>query len=96
MAESQARGGQVAVLDAHTGQVLALATTATFNPADPATISNQSTRDPAIQSVFEPGSVNKVVTFSGRTREGSDQAVDRRSPCRTRIEMGGIAVHDAW
>ena len=33
VAQSQARGGQVAVLDAHTGQVLALASSATFNPA---------------------------------------------------------------
>ena len=95
VAQSQARGGQVAVLDAHTGQVLALASSATFNPADPATIGDQSTRDPAIQSVFEPGSVNKLVTFSAALEKG----VIKPSTVFTvpdTIEMGGIAVHDAW
>jgi len=95
VAQSQARGGQVAVLDAHTGQVLALATSATFNPADPATISNQSTRDPAIQSVFEPGSVNKVVTFSAALEKGLIKPSTVLTVPDT-IEMGGIAVHDAW
>jgi cell division protein FtsI (penicillin-binding protein 3) len=95
VAQSQARGGQVAVLDAHTGQVLALASAATFNPADPATISDQSTRDPAIQSVFEPGSVNKLVTFSAALEKGLIKPSSVFTVPDT-IEMGGIAVHDAW
>jgi cell division protein FtsI (penicillin-binding protein 3) len=93
--QSQARGGQVAVLDAHTGQVLALASSATFNPADPASITDQSTRDPAIQSVFEPGSVNKLVTFSAALEKGLIKPSTVFSVPDT-IEMGGISVHDAW
>ncbi|HEY7815200.1 MAG TPA: penicillin-binding protein 2, partial [Nakamurella sp.] len=93
--ESQARGGQVAVLDAHTGEVLALASSGTINPTNSATITDQSTRDPAIQSVFEPGSVNKVVTFSAALEQGLIKPTTVLSVPDT-IEMGGISVHDAW
>jgi cell division protein FtsI (penicillin-binding protein 3) len=95
VAQSQSRGGQVAVLDAHNGQVLALASSGTFNPANPATITDQSTRNPAVQSVFEPGSVNKVVTFSAALEHKlitPSTVVDVPDT----IEMGGISVHDAW
>lgn len=93
--QSQARSGQVAVLDAHSGQVLALASSGQFNPADPATITDQSTQDPAVQSVFEPGSVNKVVTFSASIEKGLITPTTVFTVPDT-IEMGGISVHDAW
>ena len=67
---SGARGAQVAVLDARSGQVLALAANGTFNSADPSSIGPDTPLNPAIQSVFEPGSANKVVTFAAAVEKG--------------------------
>jgi cell division protein FtsI (penicillin-binding protein 3) len=58
-----AKMGSAVVLDAHTGEVYALANDATFDPNDPSgTITDTNVGDPAVTTPFEPGSVNKVVT----------------------------------
>jgi cell division protein FtsI (penicillin-binding protein 3) len=93
--QSGAKDGQVAVLDATTSQVLALAASGTFNPDDPDSISSASLMDPAIQSVFEPGSANKVVTFSGAIE---NKLISPRSVFTVpdNISIGGVNVSDAW
>lgn len=95
VAESKARGAQAAVLDTHTGQVMALAANGTLSPADQESSGGNQSSNPAIQTVFEPGSANKVVTFSG--------AIQRRliTPQTTlrvpdSIDLGDVTVHDAW
>jgi peptidoglycan glycosyltransferase len=67
------RNGAVVALDVHTGAVLALAATPSFNPADPA---NASTFNRATQGRYPPGSTFKAVTAaaaldSGRYQPGS-------------------------
>jgi cell division protein FtsI (penicillin-binding protein 3) len=91
---SGARGGQVAILS-KTGQVLALASNGTFNPADPSSITADTALDPPVQSVFEPGSVNKVVTFSAAIEKG---LITPSSHIMVPgyIDMGGVTVHDDW
>ncbi|HEY2042477.1 MAG TPA: penicillin-binding protein 2 [Jatrophihabitans sp.] len=93
--ESGARGGQVAVLDTKTGQVLALASTGSFNPQDPSTIQAGQSLDPNVQQVFEPGSANKIVTMTAAVEKG---VITPRSVLNVpdNIVMGGINVHDAW
>lgn len=92
---SGARGGQVAILSAKTAQVLALASTGTYNSADPNTVNESVPMDPPIMSVFEPGSVNKVVTFAGAVQNGivTPQSVIN---VPTTLSAGGVTVHDAW
>jgi len=93
--DSKARGGQVAILDVHTGQVLALASNGTFNPQDPSSIKPGQSLDPNVQQVFEPGSANKIVTMSAAVEQG---LINPRSTFDVpdSIELGGITVHDAW
>ena len=67
--ESGARGAQMAVLDVHTGQVLALASSGTFDAADPETIDPNRPIDPPVMSAFEPGSVQKAITFAAALHE---------------------------
>jgi cell division protein FtsI (penicillin-binding protein 3) len=95
VAQSGARGAQAVVLDAKTGQVLALAANGTFSPADLSTVNANTVLDAPIQSVFEPGSANKVVVFSA--------AIEKRLITPTtqivtpdQITTGGVTVHDAW
>jgi cell division protein FtsI (penicillin-binding protein 3) len=93
--QSGARGAQAAVLDSRTGQILALAANGTFNPADPATITPTTQYNAPIQTVFEPGSANKVVTFSAAVQKG---LISPRDTLRVpdAIQINDVTVHDAW
>ncbi|WP_375498180.1 peptidoglycan D,D-transpeptidase FtsI family protein [uncultured Jatrophihabitans sp.] len=93
--ESQARGAQMAVLDAHTGQVLALAASGTFDATNPNTINQDEPIDPAVMSAFEPGSVQKSVTFAAALQEGqlTPQSLYRVPDS---IRTGGVTIRDAW
>lgn len=86
------------VLDAHTGEVRAMANDNTFNPA--VGIGKELERgadlgNSAITSPFEPGSVNKIITAAaaiegGLTDPGEVHSVDGS------IRMDGVTVADAW
>jgi cell division protein FtsI (penicillin-binding protein 3) len=95
VARSRARGAQVAVLDTHTGQVLSLAASGTFNSADPSALAPNEPTNPAIQTVFEPGSANKVVTFAAAVEKGLIRpSATFRVP--SAIQISDVTVHDAW
>jgi cell division protein FtsI (penicillin-binding protein 3) len=93
--ESGARGAQAAVLDAHTGQVLTLASNGTLSQVDQESSTGDQSSNPAIQTVFEPGSANKVVTFSGAVQNG---LITPRSTLRVpdSLDIADVTVHDAW
>jgi cell division protein FtsI (penicillin-binding protein 3) len=91
---SGARGGQVAVLT-KTGQVLALASTSTFNSADANSLSADAPSNPPIQTVFEPGSVGKVITLAAAIDKGLiTPSTVINVP--TTLQTGGVTIHDAW
>lgn len=56
---NNARAGSVVVLDARTGEILALANTPSFNPNSRATYTPERVRNRAVTDVFEPGSTMK-------------------------------------
>lgn len=67
--ENHAKGGTVIVMDPGTGEILAMADRPSFDPnsfgrADPDHLRNRSVTD-----VYEPGSVNKVVTAAAALEE---------------------------
>ncbi len=95
VSQSHARDGQVTVLDAQTGQVLAMAATGAFNPQDPSTINADTPMDPNIQQVFEPGSANKIVTMTAALENHLITPTTALDVPDT-ISQGGISVHDAW
>ncbi|MDF0532457.1 penicillin-binding protein 2 [Tsukamurella sp. 8F] len=95
--KSGAKGVQAVVMDAKTGQVLAMANNNTFNPA--LGMANQAPDaqlgNPSVSTPFEPGSVNKIVTASA--------AIDNNltNPNEVlhvpgSIRMAGVTVNDAW
>jgi cell division protein FtsI (penicillin-binding protein 3) len=84
------------VLDAKTGEVLAMANDDTFDPSQD--IGRQEDRELgnlAVSSPFEPGSVNKVVTAASVIQYGLSNP-DEVLSVPGEISMGGVQIHDAW
>jgi cell division protein FtsI (penicillin-binding protein 3) len=84
------------VLDAKTGEVLAMANDNTFDPSQD--IGRQEDRELgnlAVTSPFEPGSVNKIVTASTAIELGLTNP-DEVLQVPGSIDMGGVTVKDAW
>ncbi|MEM6109483.1 penicillin-binding protein 2 [Mycobacterium sp. 050272] len=93
---SGAHNVSAVVLDAKTGDVLAMANDNTFDPSQD--IGRQGDRqlgNLAVSSPFEPGSVNKIVTASSVIEYGLSNP-DEVLQVPGSINMGGVNVHDAW
>jgi len=93
---SGARNVSAVVLDAKTGQVLAMANDNTFDPSQD--IGRQNDRQIGnlpVTSPFEPGSVNKVVTAASVIEYGLTNP-DEVLSVPGSIDMGGVNVRDAW
>jgi cell division protein FtsI (penicillin-binding protein 3) len=95
VAASGARSAELTILDAHTGQVLAMAGSGTFDAADPNTINPDVPLNPPVMSAFEPGSVQKAITFAAAVQEGLIKP-DTVVSVPYSIDMGGVTVSDAW
>lgn len=65
-----ALGGSAVVLDARTGEILALASYPGYSPEDIGSAEGYARRNRAVTDMFEPGSVNKVITIAGALEEG--------------------------
>ncbi|WP_370328459.1 peptidoglycan D,D-transpeptidase FtsI family protein [Candidatus Mycobacterium methanotrophicum] len=84
------------VLDAKTGEVLAMTNDNTFDPSqDIGRQGNKQMGNLPVTSPFEPGSVNKVVTASSLIEYGLSNP-DEVLQVPGSINMGGVTVHDAW
>jgi cell division protein FtsI (penicillin-binding protein 3) len=93
--ESGAEDGEMAILDARTAQVLALAASGTFDANSPDTINPDTPIDPPVMSAFEPGSVQKAITFAAAIQEHKITPQTVISVPNS-INMGGVNVSDAW
>ena len=87
--ESGARGAEMVVLDAHTAQVLAMASSGTFDAANPNTINPNVPMNPPVMSAFEPGSVQKSITFAAALQQKLIKPNTVIS-VPTTINMGGV------
>lgn len=93
---SGAKNASAVVLDAKTGEVLAMSNDNTFNPAQD--ISRQNNRQLGnlpVSSPFEPGSVNKMITAAA-VIENKLTTPDEVLQVPGSINMGGVTVGDAW
>ena len=62
--EHRAQSGSAVVLDAHTGEVLAMVNEPDFNPNNRADMRSQTFRNRAVTDLFEPGSTLKPFTIA--------------------------------
>lgn len=70
VAKTHAKSGQILVMDVRTGELLALAVAPSFDPNDPSAALPQYRGNPALSTVYEPGSVNKVITAAAALEGG--------------------------
>ncbi|WP_144730307.1 peptidoglycan D,D-transpeptidase FtsI family protein [Extensimonas perlucida] len=92
--EHKAKAGSVVVLDAHTGEVLALANYPSYVPDDRRNLTGEQLRNRALTDVFEPGSTMKPFTIglaleTGRVRP--DTIIDTNPG---RITITGSTISD--
>ncbi|WP_194829112.1 penicillin-binding protein 2 [Nocardia sp. XZ_19_231] len=93
---SGASSASAVVLDAKTGQVLAMANDGTFNPAlGPNHWASGKMGNPSVAEPFEPGSVNKIVTAAAAIEYGVTDP-DEVLQVPGSIRMSGVTVNDAW
>ncbi|WP_188065040.1 penicillin-binding protein 2 [Dietzia sp. ANT_WB102] len=95
---SGAESASAVVLDAHTGEVRAMANDNTFNPAVGVGAELERGADlgnPAITSPFEPGSVQKIITAAAAIESGLTDPNEIHSVDGS-IRMEGVTVSDAW
>lgn len=90
----RAAGGTAIVEDPSTGQILAMASEPTFDPNDYRASTPDALRNQAIQWVYEPGSMFKLVTYSAALEEGltsPDEMIDCQNGS---ITLDGHVIHD--
>ncbi|WP_280828233.1 penicillin-binding protein 2 [Mycobacterium sp. OTB74] len=84
------------VLDAKTGEILAMSNDNTFDPSQD--VGRQDAKQMgnlAVSSPFEPGSVNKIITASSVIEFGLSNP-DEVLQVPGTLNMGGVTIHDAW
>ncbi|MCB0934320.1 MAG: penicillin-binding protein 2 [Mycobacterium sp.] len=93
---SGAKNVSAVVLDAKTGEVLAMSNDNTFDPSqDIGRQENRQIGNLPVSSPFEPGSVNKIVTAAAAIEYDLTNP-DEVLSVPGSINMGGVNVRDAW
>ncbi len=92
--EHGAKAASIVVLDAHSGEVLALANWPSYNPNNRETFEARRTRNRAVVDLFEPGSTLKPFTAAaaidaGLLRPGTVINVEAG-----RLRIGNRTIHD--
>lgn len=89
VAEHEADGGVLVMLDARTGEVLAMANLPSYNPNNRAGLDPRGLRNQALVDVFEPGSVMKPLAMAAILESGvvNRDAVVDTSPGWMRLDQ---------
>ncbi len=90
---SGAQSGVIVVMDVSTGEVLAMAGYPDFDPDSPAETPENFLVNPAISSLYEPGSVFKLVTYAAALDSG---LINPHSPFYDEgfINVGGHTIRN--
>ena len=92
---NKAKAGSVVVLDAQTGEVLALANYPSYSPAKRQNLTGEQLRNRAMTDVFEPGSTMKPFTIGLALETGR---VTPQTPVQTApgyVVIGGARISDS-
>ena len=89
----KAKAGSAVVLDAKTGEVLAMVNFPTYNPNNPINIKGK-TRNRALTDVFEPGSTMKPVTAAAALEFGGYLTTTTVDTAPGYMKIGPATIHD--
>ena len=95
LAEHKARAGGVVVLDAKSGEVLALANLPTYNPNNRLKLTGAQLRNRALTDVFEPGSTMKPFTAALALEKGRYRFDSQIQTAPGRLTIGNATISDA-
>ncbi|MBI4988514.1 MAG: penicillin-binding protein 2 [Rhodocyclales bacterium] len=95
LAEHKARAGGVVVLDAKSGEVLALANLPAYNPNNRGKLTGAQLRNRALTDVFEPGSTMKPFTVALALEKGRFRFDSQIQTAPGRLTIGNATISDA-
>lgn len=93
--ENKAKAGGVVVLDAKTGEILALANLPTYNPNNRHNLSGAQLRNRAVTDTFEPGSTLKPFTAAMALDKGKFRYDTVINCAPGRMTIGNATISDA-
>ena len=95
VAQNKAKAGSVVVLDARSGEVLALANFPSYTPGDRRNLTGAQLRNRALTDTFEPGSTVKpfVAAWALETQRVKPDTLIHTAPGR--VAMGGFVISDS-
>lgn len=92
---NRAQAGSVVVLDALTGEVLALANYPSYNPSKRQNLSGAQLRNRALTDTFEPGSVMKPFTIGLALETGRVKPSTVIDTAPGSVTIAGATIHDS-
>jgi cell division protein FtsI (penicillin-binding protein 3) len=93
--ENKAKAGSVVVLDALTGEVLALANYPSYSPDNRRNLSGEQLRNRALTDVFEPGSTMKPFTIGLALDTGRVTPLTQIQTAPGYVIIGGAKISDS-
>lgn len=90
----KAKGGSVVVLDAKTGEILAMVNQPAYNPNNRAGVSVAALRNRAVTDLFEPGSTVKPLTIAAALEHGMIQPGTRIDTNPGTIRVANKTIRD--
>ncbi|MDD2741925.1 MAG: penicillin-binding protein 2 [Rhodocyclaceae bacterium] len=95
VSEHKAKAGGIVVLDAKTGEILALANLPTYNPNNRQHLSGAQLRNRAVTDTFEPGSTLKPFTAAMALDKGKFRYDSVINCAPGRMTIGSATISDA-
>jgi len=89
-----AKSGSIVVMDAKTGEVLAMANQPSFNPNNRAGVGEDAFRNRAVTDMFEPGSSMKPFTIVSALLSGKYQLNSVIDTSPGTLKVSGYTIHD--
>ncbi|MGZ5103073.1 MAG: peptidoglycan D,D-transpeptidase FtsI family protein [Usitatibacter sp.] len=95
VAREGAKGGSMVILDAKTGEILALVNQPDYNPNNRANVTGKQTRNRSVTDLFEPGSTMKPFTVAAALDDGIVTPESLVATGPGFMTMGGWTISDS-
>lgn len=92
--QHKAKSGAVVMLDARSGEVLAMVNQPSFNPNDRSGLDVAALRNRAMIDLFEPGSTVKPLTIAAAINSGQYKVTDSIDTSPGYMRLGGSSIRD--
>jgi cell division protein FtsI (penicillin-binding protein 3) len=93
--QNGAKGGSMVILDAKTGEVLALVNQPDYNPNNRANVTGRQTRNRSVTDLFEPGSTMKPFTVAAALESGVVRPETTIQTGAGTMSIGGWTISDS-